>query len=238
MGANSANNQLSLCRGALSVLVGGQGVTVLAVDAVFSKRPERVGGDGSPGRDGSISVEIRRGTSTKYDSVCCGLAGSWGFEAGKQVAFLLKEVLDALSLKSFVKTSGKTGLHIFVPIERTLTFDQARTVCELIGRHLMLQHPDLITMEWSTEKRTGKIFFDHNMNGRGKTLNVAYSPRGVTGAPVSMPVTWEELPDILPPDFRMDNTPRLMAAHGDAWRELHTTRQSLEAALKMTEAVG
>src|SRR5262249_43332298 len=98
------------------------------------------------------------------------------FEAGKEGALLLKGPLDALALKSFVKTSGKTGLHIFVPIERTLDFEQAKNVCELIGRHLLAQRPDLITMEWSVPKRTGKIFFDHNMNGRGRTLNVAYSP--------------------------------------------------------------
>jgi bifunctional non-homologous end joining protein LigD len=158
------------------------------------------------------------------------------FVAGKQVAFWLKDLLDALSLRSFVKTSGKTGLHIFVPIARTLTFVEARSVCELIGRHLMAQHPDLITMDWSVDKRPGKIFFDHNMNTRGKTLNVAYSPRGVPGAPVSMPVTWEELPGVLPPDFRMDNVPKLMAARGDVWRDLHNTRQSLEAALKMSPA--
>ena len=156
------------------------------------------------------------------------------FAAGKTVAFWLKDLLDALALRSFVKTSGKTGLHIFVPIARTLTFVQARSVCELIGRHLMAQHPDVITMDWSVDKRPGKIFFDHNMNARGKTLNVAYSPRGVPGAPVSMPVTWEELPGVLPPDFRSDNVPQLMPARGDAWRELHNTQQSLEAALKMS----
>ena len=156
------------------------------------------------------------------------------FTAGKSVALWLKELLDALSLQSFVKTSGKTGLHIFVPIARTLTFVEARSVCELIGRHLMAKHPDVITMDWSVAKRPGKIFFDHNMNTRGKTLNVAYSPRGVPGAPVSMPVTWEELPGVVATDFRLDNVPRLIAARGDAWRDLHNTRQSLEAALQMS----
>ena len=86
-----------------------------------------------------------------------------------------------MSLESIVKTSGKTGLHVFVPIRRTLDFDAARQVSELVGRHLMRQHPKDITMEWSVPKRTGKIFMDYNMNVRGKTLNVAYSPRGVPG---------------------------------------------------------
>ena len=110
-----------------------------------------------------------------------------GFEAGKEVAFLLKEVLDALSLKSFVKTSGKTGLHVFVPIKRTIDFDAARHVSELVGRHLQRLHPKDITLEWSIPKRTGRIFMDYNMNVRGKTLNVAYSPRGAPGAAFAWP---------------------------------------------------
>ncbi len=88
-----------------------------------------------------------------------------------------------MKLEPIVKTSGKTGLHVFVPIKRTIDFDAARHVSELVGRHLMRQHPKDITMEWSVPKRTGKIFMDYNMNVRGKTLNVAYSPRGVAGRP-------------------------------------------------------
>ncbi len=82
-----------------------------------------------------------------------------GFAAGKRVAFWLKELLDALTLRSFVKTSGKTGLHIFVPIARTLTFEQARSVCELIGRHLMARHPDVITMDWGVPETGGQDLF-------------------------------------------------------------------------------
>ena len=80
-----------------------------------------------------------------------------------------------------------------MPIKRTIDFDAARAVSELVGRHLVRQHPKDVTVEWSVPKRTGKIFMDYNMNVRGKTLNVAYSPRGAPGAPVSMPLTWEEL---------------------------------------------
>ena len=72
---------------------------------------------------------------------------------------------------------------MFVPIERTVTFDEARHICETVGRHVHARAPAEITMEWAVEKRTGKIFIDYNMNVRGKTLNVAYSPRGVAGSP-------------------------------------------------------
>jgi len=115
------------------------------------------------------------------------------FEKGKEVAFWLRELLQSMSLDPIVKTSGKTGLHVFVPILRTLDFDAARHVSELVGRHLMRLHPKEITMDWSVPKRTGRIFMDYNMNVRGKMLNVAYSPRGEPGAPVLMPLRWEEL---------------------------------------------
>jgi bifunctional non-homologous end joining protein LigD len=89
-----------------------------------------------------------------------------GFATGRRVAFWLRDLLKEMSLEAVVKTSGKTGLHVFVPIERTVTFDEARTLCEMVGRHLMREHPREITMEWAIEKRTGKIFYDYNMNVR------------------------------------------------------------------------
>jgi len=153
------------------------------------------------------------------------------FEKGKEVAFWLRELLNSMSLEPIVKTSGKTGLHIFVPIRRTLDFDAARSVCELVGRHLMRQHPREITMEWSVPKRTGKIFIDYNMNVRGKTLNVAYSPRGVPGAPVSMPLTWEELAGAHPLDFLLTNAAQRVAETGDRWRDALVGKQSLEGVL-------
>jgi bifunctional non-homologous end joining protein LigD len=158
------------------------------------------------------------------------------FEKAKQVAFWLRELLNSMSLEPIVKTSGKTGLHIFVPIRRTIDFDAARHVSELVGRHLMRLHPRDITLEWSIPKRTGKIFMDYNMNVRGKTLNVAYSPRGVPGAPVSMPLTWEELAGAHPLDFRITNAAQHLAETGDRWRDAVTHKQSLEAALSGAKA--
>ena len=155
------------------------------------------------------------------------------FEKGKEVAFWLRELLLSMSLEPIVKTSGKTGLHVFVPINRTIDFDAAREVSELVGRHLMRQHPKDITMEWSVPKRTGKIFMDYNMNVRGKTLNVAYSPRGAPGGPVSMPLTWDELEKAHPLDFRLPNAAQRLATTGDRWRDALGRKQSLERALAL-----
>ncbi len=153
------------------------------------------------------------------------------FEKGKEVAFWLRELLQSMSLDAIVKTSGKTGLHVFVPIRRTIDFDAARHVSELVGRHLVRLHPKDMTLEWSVPKRTGKIFMDYNMNVRGKTLNVAYSPRGAPGAPVSMPLTWEELARAHPLDFRITNVAGRLAQTGDRWQEALSRKQSLEKAL-------
>jgi len=154
------------------------------------------------------------------------------FEKGKEIAFHLRELLQGMKLEPIVKTSGKTGLHVFVPIKRTLDFDAARHVSELVSRHLMRLHPKDITMEWSVPKRTGKIFMDHNMNVRGKTLNVAYSPRGEPGAPVSMPLTWDELASAHPLDFRMTNVVKRLSRTGDRWRDALKHKQDLAQALK------
>ena len=154
------------------------------------------------------------------------------FEKGKEVAFHVRELLGGMGLVPIVKTSGKTGLHVFVPIRRALDFDAARHVSELVGRHLVRLHPKDITVEWSVPKRTGKIFMDYNMNVRGKTLNVAYSPRGEPGAPVSMPLTWEELAGAHPLDFRLTNAAERLAKTGDRWADALTKKQDLESALK------
>ena len=153
-----------------------------------------------------------------------------GFAGGKRVAFWLRELLREMSLEAIVKTSGKTGLHLFVPIVRTVTFDEARQICEMVGRHLMRAHPKDITMEWAVDKRTGKIFIDYNMNVRGKTLNVAYSPRGVPGTPVSMPLTWEELEAAEPMDFTIKNVPDRLEKNGDRWHDVLELKHSLTKA--------
>jgi bifunctional non-homologous end joining protein LigD len=124
-----------------------------------------------------------------------------------EVAHWLKKMLDGINAKPFVKTSGKTGLHVFLPIERTLTYDVVRQAAETIGRQLESHHPQDVTMVWSVKKRPEAVFFDHNQNVRGKTLAAPFSPRATYGAPVSFPVPWEKLDDVCPPDFNLQTVP-------------------------------
>jgi bifunctional non-homologous end joining protein LigD len=150
-----------------------------------------------------------------------------GFATGRKVAFWLRALLQEMGLRAIVKTSGKTGLHVFVPIERTVTFDTVRQLCEMVGRHVLKDHPREVTVDWAVEKRTGKIFIDYNMNVRGKTLAAAYSPRGSPGAPVSMPLTWDELQRAVPEDFTVGSVIARLEKTGDRWHDWRSTKQNL-----------
>ena len=156
------------------------------------------------------------------------------FAKGAEVALALKGLLDQLSLSSFLKTSGKTGLHIYVPILREYDYTVTRKACELIGRFLLRQRPRDLTMEWSVSKRAGKIFLDHNMNVMGKNMASVYSLRPLPGAPVSVPLRWDELPDVYPSDFNIDTAHQRLADVGDLWVDIlgakHDLRRLLEAA--------
>jgi bifunctional non-homologous end joining protein LigD len=157
-----------------------------------------------------------------------------GFATGRKVAFWLRALLQEMGLRAIVKTSGKTGLHVFVPIDRSVTFDTVRQLCEMVGTHVLKAHPKEVTLEWSVGKRTGKIFIDYNMNVRGKTLAAAYSPRGSPGAPISMPLTWDELERAEPEDFTIGRViPRLEKA-GDRWHDWRSTKQNLARILRST----
>jgi bifunctional non-homologous end joining protein LigD len=150
-----------------------------------------------------------------------------GFDAAVQVALDLKDLLDELRIESYVKTSGKTGLHIFVPVAPIYTYDQTKAFAEIIGRMLDIRKPGRITMEWDVSKRKGKVFFDHNQNARGKKLASIFSVRPTASATVSMPVRWDKLLSTKPTDFTMLNVLGVLAKKDDPWRDILQKRQDL-----------
>lgn len=156
------------------------------------------------------------------------------FDKGREIAFKVKELLDSLGLKSFIKTSGKTGLHIYVPILRDFTYTQTRSAGQTLSAAIMAAHPKEVTLEWSVDKRTGKIFMDFGQNARGKTLASIYSPRAVEGAPVSMPVSWERLPDIWPEDFDINTVPEILKDTGDPWKDILKSKNDLSKILGLS----
>ena len=158
-------------------------------------------------------------------------AADVGFPEVVQVALLVKQVLDALGLVGFVKTSGSDGMHVLVPVERRYTYDRTREFAEIVAGTLARTHRGLVTTEWSKAKRRG-VLIDANQNGEGKTIASVYSVRPQPGAPVSTPLRWDEVRAGLDPgDFTMEVAQRRIEQHGDLFEGVLTTRQNLGAAL-------
>ena len=149
------------------------------------------------------------------------------FAKTTEVALELRDTLAQLSLSSFLKTSGKTGLHVYVPVLRQYSYRVTRKTCETIGRFLMQNRPRDVTMEWSVRKRAGKIFLDHNQNVRGKNMASIFSLRPLPHAPVSTPLRWEELGSVYPTDFTIETVPDRLDAVGDLWADILRSKHDL-----------
>ncbi len=154
------------------------------------------------------------------------------FSKGVEVARALKDILDQLSLSSFLKTSGKTGIHVYVPVLRQYDYKVTRKTCELIGRFLLQQMPNDVTMEWTVSKRPAKIFLDHNQNTRSKNMASIYSLRPLPGAPVSTPLGWDELDQVYPTDFTIYTVPNRVETVGDLWAGILEAKHDLKRLLE------
>jgi bifunctional non-homologous end joining protein LigD len=151
-----------------------------------------------------------------------------GFAETVQVALLVKEMLDALGLVSFPKTSSAEGMHVLVPVERRYTYDDTREFSEIVAGAIARTHRGLATTEWSKSKRRG-VLIDSNQNGEGKTIASAYSVRPRAGAPVSTPLRWDEVDEKLDPSvFTMDVVLERVRELGDLFEGVLTTNQRLK----------
>jgi DNA ligase D len=144
-----------------------------------------------------------------------------------------RALLDELGLRGFPKTSGGRGVHIYVRIEPRWTFTDVRHAAIAFGRELGRRMPDKVTTNWWKEERGERIFIDYNQNARDRTIASAYSVRPKPGAPVSAPLTWEELPDVVPEDFTVATMPARFAEVGDRHAEIDDVAHSLEPLLEL-----
>ncbi|SFB50636.1 bifunctional non-homologous end joining protein LigD [Cohnella sp. OV330] len=170
-------------------------------------------------------------------------AAGMPFEAVREVALKLKETLDGLSLASFPKTSGATGMQIFVPIEPKYTFEEARLINAFVARYMLEQMPDRITLERVVEKRGNKLYFDYLQLWRGRTMAAVYSVRATSQATVSMPVTWEEVAaGFEPADFTIATVPQRLRTVGDLFggvsSEAHRVDQRVDEVLAFVRRNG
>ena len=155
-----------------------------------------------------------------------------GFPLCVRAAHLVREALESLDLRSYVKTSGSDGIHVLVPIVRRHTFAQTHAFAEAVSQRLAEEHPGVVTTEWLKRKREG-VLVDYHQNGAGKTIASVYSVRPRPGAPVSTPLAWEELDeDVRPRAFTMEVALRRVEERGDLFEPVLRGGQSLTSALR------
>jgi bifunctional non-homologous end joining protein LigD len=147
-------------------------------------------------------------------------------------ARLLRDGLAQLELESYVKTTGGKGLHVCVPISRRVSWDEAKEFCRGLTELIVRLDPKAYVATMSKAQRGGKIFIDFFRNGRGATFIAPYSTRARDGAPVAMPLAWDELSPKLGPDhFHVRNvTKRMASLSADPWKDASNKKQVLSAA--------
>jgi bifunctional non-homologous end joining protein LigD len=153
-----------------------------------------------------------------------GQGATWNnvLESGR----IVHEALDTLKMKSLVKTTGSRGLHVYVPIVRGPSQKEVWTFAKALATELATRHPKVLTAEYRVAKRPhGRVLVDYNQNAWGQTLASIYSVRPRPRAPVSTPITWEEIDKgVTIEDFRLDNVRARIKKVGDVWKPLVQSR--------------
>ncbi|SMC87647.1 non-homologous end-joining DNA ligase [Pedobacter africanus] len=145
------------------------------------------------------------------------------FKKAAKTAVKAKEYFHTQQLSAFIKTSGQTGIHIFIPC-KGFTHPQARKIAEHICQEIHELTPMFTTLEVSVDKRGSKLFVDFSQNDQADTLAAAYSVRPSKQPAVSTPIEWEELTlDLKPSDFTIENIPSRLLEKGDLWKDLHNS---------------
>jgi bifunctional non-homologous end joining protein LigD len=146
-----------------------------------------------------------------------------------RVARSLRDQLAELGLCSFLRTTGGKGFHLVVPVTPELSWNTVKAFCKGVAQQQAKADPKRVTAVMSKQKRKGRIFLDYLRNGRGATAIASYSPRARKGAPVAVPITWDELtPSFKPDRYTLDNVRRrLSALQRDPWSEFEASRRSV-----------
>jgi bifunctional non-homologous end joining protein LigD len=160
------------------------------------------------------------------------------FSAVITLALALRAITEQAGLPSYVKTSGSSGVHVFIPLGGQLDHDGARQLSELFAQLLVRQHPQLATLERSVPKRKGRVYLDVVQNGPVKVVAAPFCVRAKDGAPVSMPIPWSEVKaGLTPTRFTIRNGREWLEANGDPMRSVLTDEPDLVKALTALTAV-
>ena len=146
-----------------------------------------------------------------------------------QVALVVKQVADEVGLRAFPKTSGSSGIHIYVPLKPANEYDKVAEFARLFATEVAQRAPKIATVERTIAKRKStQVYVDWMQNARGKTLAASYTARAKPGATVSMPLTWKQVEKgVKIRDFTITNVPELLKKKGDSWTEFFKSRQTL-----------
>jgi len=150
------------------------------------------------------------------------------------VAAAVKECLDLCKLTGYPKTSGASGIHVYVPLKKTYSYAQVRKAANYIADLIVDKLPTAATVERTVSNRTGRVYVDYLQNAAGKTIASVYSVRPVKEACVSMPLTWDEVysKNILPTMFTVDSVMNRLKEKGDLFAPVLTEEYSLDHLLK------
>jgi bifunctional non-homologous end joining protein LigD len=154
------------------------------------------------------------------------------FERVQDVAKKLKLVLDQLELPTFCMLTGSRGAHIVVPLKRLHTFDETRAFAHDVATLLAQQFPKFITVDVHKAKRGNRVFIDWLRNGFGATTVAPYAVRALEGAPVAMPVMWQELQKkgMSSQKYTIKNVMKRITKVGDIWRDMQKCAVTLKGA--------
>jgi DNA ligase D len=146
------------------------------------------------------------------------------------VAKICKEVLDEVGLPAFPKTSGSSGIHIYLPLQPKHTYAKAAAIAEGLAAEVARRAPKIATIQRSLAKRQKQqVYVDAMQNARGKTIAAAFSARARPGASVSMPLTWKQIEKgVKISDFTIENVPALVKKNGDAWQDFSASAVQLK----------
>lgn len=157
------------------------------------------------------------------------------WSAVRESAQLLHALLDELKLRSFLKSSGGKGLHVVVPLQPQLGWDQVKAFSRRVVDHLAKTIPQRFVAKSGPRNRIGRVFVDYLRNGRGATTACAWSARARAGMGISVPLDWDELPDLRPMPWTVSNHEDRLSVGNAPWKQYERARQSLESALQELE---
>jgi bifunctional non-homologous end joining protein LigD len=154
------------------------------------------------------------------------------FSEVREVALVVREVLEAHGLRGFPKTSGSRGMHVYVRVQPRHSFEEVRRAALALAREVERRMPGRATSRWWKEEREG-VFIDYNQNARDRTVASAYSVRAVADARVSCPLRWDEVADVDPAELRMDTVPARLRDRGDPSADIDEHACDLDALLEL-----